>query len=235
MRGKTSAALRSFDFEEILDLAPVMRGSDLAARRAHPTTGEVIEPPAELAKLLPDNIPLGGVAVIKGDSGWGASTLCYRILAAANAAGVYAALFDPAGNAMPAALIEAGVWPDRFVLVRATRSGLPKEKLLRGLGALLDGFHLVGILDPQLLGSVPWARIAARARERGVLVVLAGDARSDVNALFRIDLSAPKWEKGSDGLLISRSVWASISGVGRPRSERVQIGCSEPAPPGYSV
>lgn len=227
MSGRTSAATKSvktLGFEEILDLAPVMRGSDLAARLAHPISKGTIAPPAELSRLLPDQLPLGGIGLICGAPGHGGSSLCYRILAAGNEAGGYAALLDPGGNAMPAALIESGVMPDRFVLVRISDLAAPSEVLLRGFGALLDGFSLVGILDPHLLRDVPWRRVAARARARRVLAVVVGSGVGDVSPLFRMDLSEPQWDRNSGGLLIGRSVWVTVSGSGYPRGERVHVG-----------
>lgn len=227
MSGQTSAApklLKTLSFEEILDLAPVMRGSDLAARLAHPISRGTIAPPAELASLLPDQLPLGGIGVISGALGHGGSSLCYRILAAGNEAGGYAALLDPGGHAMPAALIESGVMADRFALVRIRDLGASREALLRGLGALLDGFSLVGILDPHLLRDVPWGRVAARARERRVLVIVVGNAVGDVSPLFHMDLSEPHWERDPGGLLVRRSVWVAVSRSGHPRAERVHIG-----------
>lgn len=224
MYGKKSAALRSIALEEILDIAPVMRGSDLALRRAHSLTSETVEPPAELGELFPKGIAVGGTAVIRGNLGWGASTLCYRILAAANDADLYAALLDPARNAMPAALLEAGIWPDRFVLVRPKTATFRDGKLLRGLEALIDGFPLVGILDPLRLGGVPWLQLAARARERRALTILVDEFRLDVNALFYIELSEPEWKRGPDGLLESRSLHVGVTGLGQPRSVKVEIG-----------
>lgn len=227
MSWRTSAASKSpntLGFEEILDLAPVMRGSDLAARLAHPVSKGAIAPPGELTSLLSGQLPLGGIGVISGAPGHGASSLCYRILAAGNEAGGYVALLDPGGNAMPVALLESGVMADRFVLVRIRDLDAPREILLRGLGALLDGFSLVGILDPDLLKDVPWRRVAARARERGVLVIVVGNGAAGVSPLFRMDLSEPRWERDPGGLLAKRSVSIAVSGCGYPRSERVLIG-----------
>ncbi|RIK07425.1 MAG: hypothetical protein DCC49_10230 [Acidobacteria bacterium] len=176
--------------------------------------------------MLPEELPLGGIGVVSAAPGHGGSSLCYRILAAGNEAGGYAALLDPRGNAMPAALLESGVWPDRFVLVRIRDLDAPRGILLRGLGALLDGFSLVGILDPQLLKNVPWRRVAARARERRVLAVVVGDGAGDASPLFRMDLSEPQWERDSGGLLSGRSVWVAVSGYGHPRGERIHLGGS---------
>lgn len=227
MSGQASVApgsLKTLSFAEILDLAPVIRGSDLAARLAHPVSKGTIAPPSELASLLSGQLPLGGIGIISGALGHGGSSLCYRILAAGNEAGGYVALLDPGGHAMPAALIESGIMADRFVLVRIRDLAAPREILLRGLGALLDGFSLVGILDPHLLKDIPWRRVAARARERRVLVVVVGNPIGDISPLFHLDLSEPCWERDPGGILLRRSVWVAVSSSGHPRGERIHIG-----------
>lgn len=220
------------DIEEIVEHSQVMRASDLAAA----IKSEAIDPPDELARLLPSGLPLGSLVAIVGREGSGVATLCYRMLAAATTAGGYVALLDPGSRAMPLAITEAGVDTSRFVLVRPDDSGFSggvRDRLALALGALLDGFSVVGVLDPHVIGPSLWRRAAGRARERGVLLIAAGnEARESEAASFHLSLDSPAWQLDSGGMLASRTARVSVVGLGLPRSERVSL---SPALPGMAA
>lgn len=207
---------------------PVMRASDLVASSRAGAPG-VVEPPTELSGLLPAGISPGSLVAISGREGSGVATLCYRMLASGTAAGGYAALLDPGGRAVPLAVLEAGVDLSRFILVRMD-AGASRERLASVLGALLDGFSVVGVLDPQIAGASLWRRAAGRVRERKAVLVAAGDvAAVSEAATLLLSLDSPEWQLDAGGMLTSRTARVSVAGSGMPRSERV---CLSPPLPG---
>lgn len=215
----------TLSIEEIVEQAPVMHASDLTVS-AGP---EALAPPSELSELLSAGLPPGAIVSVSGQAGSGAATLCYRMLAAGTDAGGYVALLDLAGRATPLAVLEAGVDPARFVLVRTRASGgreagpSRRSRLASALGALLDGFAVVGILDPHLIGAGLWGRVATRARERRVLVIAAGEETPRDVATLHLLLDAPRWQLDAGGLLAARTAMVKVEGVGGERSGRVSL------------
>lgn len=209
------ASARSLPRISRIDEIPVGRASDLAAAS--------IPAPEELAALLPAGVPLGVLVTIKGVRGVGASTLCYRMLAAGAAAGLYAALLDPLGRCSPAAIAEAGVPIDRFVIIRPPSARRVGGWAAKSLGALIDGFSISGVLDPQVIGERAWSRVAARVREREAVVVAAGPEAPSRVAGIRISLSDPRWRLDVAGRLESRTVAATVEGMAAPRRDQVSL------------
>jgi hypothetical protein len=142
-------------------VADRFRPTSLARERALP----VLEP---LAVLLPEHGLPRGVTIAIG--GCGATSLALGLAAAPTAAGSWAAFVGLPGAGLAAAA-ELGVALGRVAVIDA-----PEPSAWPGVvAALLGAFDLVFVAPGHRVAPGAARRLAARARERGsVLVVVAG-------------------------------------------------------------
>lgn len=139
----------------------------------------------------------------------GGVSLALALVASATAGGWAAAVGLPSLGLLAAA--ELGVRLERLALVPR-----PGERWAAVAAALLDGVDLLLLGLPGRVRAADARRLAARARERGVvLVALAADERSP----------APAWPEPPDlRLSVSGAEWGGLGvGHGRLRSRRLEV------------
>ena len=143
----------------------------------------------------------GTVSLLGEQSGTGATSLLFALMATASAAGSWCGAVGLPRLGLVAAA-EAGVAVERFALVP-----WPGAEWTSVVAALLDGFDIVVVATP---GSVPAAvadRLAARARQRGSMLVSVG-----------------RWPRAEVSLEVAGSVWHGLgSGRGRLRGREVEV------------
>jgi hypothetical protein len=172
----------------------------------------VLEP---LAPLLPGGgLRQGSVVAVQGST-----ALLLVLLAAATAQGVWAAVIGVEDLGVLAAA-EAGVVVRRLALV--PRPGPDPAPVA---AALLDGMGLVALAGADRIPSGAWRSLAARARQRGsVLLPLGRWPGADVELTCRTE--AWHGAEGGYGRLRSREVVVRAVGRGataRPRSARLLL------------
>ncbi|HYF45737.1 MAG TPA: hypothetical protein VD926_05960 [Acidimicrobiales bacterium] len=171
---------------------------------------------------LADVLPGGGVrrGSVVGLEGPGSTSLLWALLAPATEAGSWGVLVGlPSAGLLAAA--GAGVALERLAVVAPPgRSAWPTV-----LGSLLDGFDVV-VAAPHKVRPADARRLTARARERGTVVVLAGDGSVSAwpeGVDLRLALTTPEWRGlgNGHGHLQRRRVHLEVSGrreAARPRS-----------------
>jgi hypothetical protein len=143
----------------------------------------------------------------------GSTSLLIAVLAAVSAGGSWCAVIGlPTLGVVAAA--EAGVAVDRLALVPD-----PGPDLAGVVGALVDGVDLVVVGDPAGLAPAQSRRLAARARQRGAVLIGVG---SWPGADLRLSLQDAVWHGAGvgDGYLRERRVTVLAEGRGsaaRPR------------------
>jgi hypothetical protein len=143
----------------------------------------------------------GTVSLLGEQSGTGATSLLFALMATASAAGSWCAAVGLPRLGLVAAA-EAGVAVERFALVP-----WPGAEWTSVVAALLDGFDIVVVATP---GSVPAAvadRLVARARQRGSTLVSVG-----------------RWPRAEVSLEVAGGVWHGLGpGRGRLRGREVEV------------
>lgn len=132
----------------------------------------------ELRPLFPGGSLRRGSTVAVGRDGTtpGSTSLLFTLLAAASAAGSWCAAVGLPHLGLVAAA-EAGVAVDRFALVPN-----PGPEWSSVVAALLDGVDIVVVATPGPVAATVASRLAARARQRGVVLVPMGRwAGADLN------------------------------------------------------
>jgi hypothetical protein len=164
--------------------------------------GRVLPVGAPLATLLPGGgLRRGTTVAVAGTVG--ATSLVLALLAEASAGGAWAGVIGRPDLGLVAAA-EAGVALERLALVP-----YPGADLVAVTAALLDGLDLVVVAGRVLHGS-DRARLAARARQRGaVLLPLGAWPGADVE----LTCEQGRW----------RGVGAGSGDVGRLRTRRVCV------------
>lgn len=203
-------------------LSPV-RSTDLPGRLSHrvrpaSTLEERTLPVCEaLAPLLPDGLPRGATFAVSGDAG---RSFVFAATAAATRAGSWLAVLG-LPDAGWRAVAESGVVVDRVVHVD------PGRREADCVAAALDGFDLVLVGSHLRLDGTVQRRLAARARERGA--VLIGDRGAlDQVADLRVRARGRRWRGIGDGWghLGGRRVDLDAQGrrlPGRHRTHRVWL------------
>ncbi len=165
---------------------------------------------AALEPLLPARgLRRGSVVAVEGSS-----SLALALAAAASTEGSWcAAVGRPALGLVAAA--ELGIVLDRFPLVPAPGNGPGPGGWAWVVAALLDALDLVVAWPPApaLVRPADARRLAARARERGSVLVVAGRGWPDA-ADVRLAVTRSEWH----GL-----VGAAGVGAGRLRGRRVEV------------
>ncbi|MFG1923731.1 hypothetical protein [Cryptosporangium sp. NPDC048952] len=188
-------------------LAETVRAASTLTEK-HQVT-DLLPAPEPLATLFPAGGLARGSTLAVGRS----SSLLVALLAAVSSGGSWCAVVGlPAFGVVAAA--EAGVTVDRLALVRD-----PGPDPAGVVGALLDGFDLVVIGDPGVLGLAEVRRLTARARQRGSVLIGMGSWPS---ADLRLSLTDALWQGAGrgDGRLRQRQVTVVAEGRGsasRPR------------------
>ncbi|WP_203961584.1 hypothetical protein [Actinocatenispora thailandica] len=171
-----------------------------------------------LRPLLPD----GGLrrgSVLSVATEIGGTSLLFALLGAASQQGEWCAMVGlPDIGVVSAA--EFGVAPERLALVPH-----PGPHWWPVVGALLDGFGLVVAHPAGTVAAAQARRLAARARQRGAVLLVHGDwPGADVS----LRCADPVWEGLSDGRgrLRRRALTVLATGRGaaaRPRSARLLL------------
>ena len=203
------------------------------ARRHRPVSAaheRVIPVPGPLGELLPNAaLARGAVVGVEGIPGAGASSVALTLAAAVTAVGEWAAAVDLDGSLGGRAAAEAGVALDCFAVVRPPPgrhkvSGFPPDRWAAVVATLLDGMSLVIAELPRSVRAADARRLVARAREREVILVPFGPARSwAADTTLRVHAVGGDWpglDEGS-GLLGERTIRVQVEGRGaaaRPRT-----------------
>jgi hypothetical protein len=182
--------------------------ADAASGRRRGDTGERVLPvlPA-LRGLLPD----GGLRRGSTVTVTGSASLLLAVLAGPSLAGAWCAVVGMASLGVVAA-VEAGVSPARLVL-----AAFPGPQWPLVTAALLDALDVVVVSPPGRVRDADARRLAARARERGaVLVPLVPWAGADV----RLSVAERRWEGLGDGHGYLRACQAVVRAEGRGAASR---------------
>jgi len=174
--------------------------------------------PGELGEVIPA-LRRGSVVAVEGGTGAGATSVALRLAAAATAAGEWAAAVELHGSLGGLAAAEAGVALERFAVVRR----VPPARWAAVVAALLDGIGLVLAEVPHDARAADARRLAARARERGV--VLVGVDGWPAEAALRVRAEGSEWRglgRGT-GLLARRELKVSVERHGVPAHAVVPV------------
>jgi hypothetical protein len=167
----------------------------------------------ELRPLLPG----GGLRRGSTIAAAGATSLVFGLLGAASAAGSWAAVVGMPSLGLLAAA-EAGVALDRLALVP-----YPGPDWSTVAAALLDGFDLVVAAPPGPVATSVASRLAARARQRGSVLIGYGPWPG---AELVLEATRSRWNELTDGLgrLRGREMTMVVRGRGaaaaRPREDK---------------
>jgi hypothetical protein len=178
--GRVGAAVASEAGGEVGGgLATLVRSHGLTGL-VRPASAHVAEPDALGERVLPvlpelrRLLPAGGlrrgstVAVAGGPVSFGATSVLLALLAAASAAGSWCAVVGMPGLGLVAA-DEIGIALDRLALVPH-----PGTEWAAVVAALLDGVDVVVAAPPGPISAAVSSRLAARARQRGSVLVPYG-------------------------------------------------------------
>lgn len=202
-----------------------MRPVTLAEQRCLPVV-EALEP-----LLVGAGLQRGSVVSVGGPPGAGATSLALALVAGPSAAGSWVAAVGLPWLGLPAAA-EAGVHLGRLALVPA-----PGPASWAGVvAALVDAFDVVLLCPERRARPNDARRLAARARERGAVLVLLGPPggwREGPDVVLRVTRS--RWEGLGDGHghLRSREVRVEATGrrrAARPRTADLSLPAGDPAP-----
>jgi hypothetical protein len=174
--------------------------------------------PGPLGEILPGGgLQRGSVVRVEGTPGSGAMSLVLSLLAAATAAGEWAAVVDGEGVLGGLAAAEAGVALERLAVVRA----VPAALYGRVVATLLEGMTVVGVTVPRGFRPADARRLEARARERAAVLVAAGAWPGEAALRLRAEHSSWSGLGRGEGLLGKRVLRVSLSGRGAAGRERV--------------
>jgi hypothetical protein len=183
------------------------------ADRARPValSGERLLPVgAPIAELFPGGgLRRGSTVTVAGST-----SLALTVVAAASAAGSWcAAVGMPSLGLMAAA--EAGIDLARFPLVPH-----PGDQWAAVAAALVDAVDLVLLRAPARVRPADCRRLAARAREQGAVLVVAG--KWVEGADVRLSIASARWDGLGEGYghLTSRRVEIVAAGRGAAARER---------------
>jgi len=202
---------------------PARRGPGLAevAQRVRPVVlaGERrLAVPGPLGGVLPGGgLQRGSVVRVEGMPGAGATSLVLALLAAATAAGEWAAVVDGESLIGGLAAAEAGVALERLAVVRS----VPAAVYGRVVATLLDGVAVVAAFVPRGFRPADARRLEARARERAGVLVAAGAWPGEAALRLRAEHSSWSGLGRGEGLLGERVLRVSARGRGAAVRERV--------------
>ena len=178
-----------------------VRPITLAGDRRIPVSGV-------LAAILPQGgLRRGSVISVEGEPGAGATSLALHLMAAVTATGEWVAVCHEPRLLAPSVL-EAGVAPERLVVVR----DVPRSRRVDVLAALVEGMSLVAIGGSAGVRPAQARRLAARARERGTIVVALGPWADRAEVRIRADRGSWRCEGGR---LTERALQVEVGHRGR--------------------
>jgi len=210
----------------LAELHPRVRPLTLAAERTLPVLDA-------LGSLLPAGLPRGATLAVTGAAG---RSFAVALLAAASQTGSWVAVVGVPGFGWRAAA-EVGLDLARVVLV----DPVPPDVVPECLAALVDGFDAVLLGGEARVTAAPARRLAARARERGTVLVtvvepwFAGERRERAAqgpltdlADLRASVEGEGWEGlgAGFGRLGGRQVAVELEGrrlPGRRRGSRLWL------------
>ncbi|HEY5011867.1 MAG TPA: hypothetical protein VIK61_04070 [Acidimicrobiia bacterium] len=199
------------------------RRLEQVARDACPTTLAVdrrLVVADPLGGLLPDGgLRRGSVVTLAGAAG--TTSVLLPLLAAATATGEWAVVVEPGTTLGGAAIAEAGVALERCAIVRR----VPADRWAVAVAALLEGVTLVAAWVPRGVRLGDARRLAARARERGAVLVamesVPGARRVawPGEAALRLHVQPGPWRglAPGHGLLSERDLQVRVEGRGAAR------------------
>jgi hypothetical protein len=173
-----------------------------------------------LGTLLPDGgLRRGSVITLAGAAG--TTSVLLPLLAAATAIGEWASVVEPGVTLGGAAIAEAGVALERCAVVRR----VPVDRWAVVVAALLEGSALVAAWVPRNVRVGDARRLAARARERGAVLVAmesvpgARPVTWPAEAALRLHVQAGPWRglESGQGLLSERDLQVRVEGRGAAR------------------
>lgn len=214
------------------DVAPLKRVSPrLPAQRGRrvpqvPRKHEAARGPLPLLPELEPLFPAGALmpgSVVTIETGRAsAATALLLMLAASSSSGLWCAVVgEPAFGALAAT--EVGVRLDRLALVPQ-----PSERWQSVVATLLDGCAVVALATRGRVSAAAASRFAARARQRGSVLLCSGAAGSFPGSQLTIAVESDEWQgvQAGRGRLRARSMVLTSGGRGaasRRRSVRVRL------------
>ena len=165
----------------------------------------------ELEQLLPEGLKRGQVVSVTG-----ATSLMLALASRASAAGSWtAAIGMPTVGVVAAA--RRGIVLERFALIPH-----PGAQAVEAAGACVDGVDVVLLGERLALSDADRRRLAARAKERGSLIVAAGEWPG---AHVNLVVERATWSGlgAGDGRLRARELTVAVTGRGRGGVRREQI------------
>ncbi|WP_084103986.1 hypothetical protein [Demequina sp. NBRC 110056] len=165
----------------------------------------------EVAGLLPEGLRRGQVIAVSG-----ATSLMLALAARASAEGSWvAALGMPTVGVVAAA--RRGIDLSRLALVPHPGAQAPAA-----VGACVDGMDVVLLGERLALSDADRRRLGSRARERGGVIIAAGDW---TGAHVRLDVERAAWTGlgAGDGRLRERELVVAVTGRRQGGARRVRV------------
>lgn len=201
---------------ELAGAAGVRRASDLAPSEAGEGTDRLLPVASELRPLLPaGGLRRGSTVAVTP----GAGSLVLALLAQASVTGSWAAVVGMPGFGALAAH-QAGIALERLALIPRPGPEWPAVT-----AALLDGIDVVVVAPPGRVTARTASRLAARARQRGGVLMPYGHWEG---ADLTLTAGPGRWEglSAGRGRLRRRELTVTARGrgaAGRPRQVRIRL------------
>ena len=208
-------------FDTVRKVEASVASLQIAAARGRPVATadtRLLEVPGALGGLFPDGgVRRGSTVVIS--SGAGGSSVAMALAAAVTSGGCWAAAVGLPSLGLVAAS-ELGVRLERLALVPH-----PGAQWTVVAAALLDGVDLLILAPPTRVRGADARRLAARAREQGVVMAVLDGTTSGGAGSSGAGSSGMGWPEPPDiKLAVIRSAWDGLgAGHGHLKSRRVEI------------
>jgi hypothetical protein len=192
------------------------RARPIALAREHVLP--VLEP---LRPLLPDGLRRGSIVAV-GDS----TSLALALLAGPSGQGSWAAAVGVSSLGLAAAA-ELGVALDRLVVVADPTAGPRASEASSGtvwatvVAALVDALDVVLLRSRRRVSGSDARRLIARARERGSVLIVLGDAWPEAPDV-RLSITHAEWEGIGNGYGHLQARRVVIESSGRRSASRVK-------------
>ncbi|WP_322749900.1 MULTISPECIES: hypothetical protein [unclassified Frankia] len=207
----------------LADLQKIVNADAPHTRRVGATGHRLLPVAPALASMLPAaGLRRGSTVAVSGST-----SFLLAVLGVPSQAGVWCAMVGFASLGVVAAA-DAGIVLDRFVLVPE-----PGQRWQAVTAAFLDALDVVVVRPPEHVRGADARRLTARARERGALLVVAGEWEG---ADIRLSVTDMRWEglgQGHGSLRVSRVLvhaWGR-RGADRPCQAHLLLPAMEPVVP----